>query len=367
MSHFVAKDWVPLLFLRLKHRGYLLGVPEYQAAIEAVEAGYAQTESALIEMVQILWCHSRSQQSQLVPIWQDLYQLSRDQADLSTRYPDRADRDEQEIDRPERPQQEQESLDSDITETIVEPQPQPEVVSVPIQAPAFSPIDSEDMLSLRSYFPLSRRSMVYGWRFLQRLVTDGAKQALDIPATIRRVTDQGYYLEPVYGRRKRNCAELLLLVDQDGSMMPFHRFSRDLVETAREESLLQPENVRTFYFHNVPAEYVYKDIYLTQPIELKKVVAQCTNDTSVLVVSDAGAARGYRRQERIQETTRFLLQLRQRTALLAWLNPMSRQRWIGTSAEILAYLVPMFQMDRLGFVDAIDVLRGLTRAMEEEV
>jgi len=142
-------------------------------------------------------------------------------------------------------------------------------------------------------------------------------------------------------------------------MMPFHRFTRDLVETASAESFLLPENVQVFYFHNIPVEGVYRDVYLTDPIPLLEALVGCDSDTSVLIVSDAGAARGYRRQERIQETTRFLRRLRQRTTLIAWLNPMSQRRWMGSSAEILAYLVPMYAMDRLGFGDAIAALRGL--------
>lgn len=366
MNEFDAQDWISRLFLRLRQRGYLLGIDEYQAALKAAEAGFAQTEAALIEMVQILWCHSRSQQNQLIPIWQDLQrQVKRQQA-----APDELkERRENEVEKPERSQERQEVTEAPKPEPVVtevEMQPKQEVASLPVQAPSFTPTEQEGMLSLQNYFPVSRRVMVYGWRFLQRPVADGCKTVLDLTATVQRVTEQGYYLAPVYRRKQRNAAKLLLLIDQNGSMMPFHRFSRDLVETAREESLLEVENVQVVYFHNVPANYVYRDVYLTQPVELKEVLGQCDSDTSVLIVSDAGAARGYRRQERIQNTTRFLLQLRKRSSLIAWLNPMSRKRWVGSSAEILAYLVPMFQMDRFGFVDAIDVLRGLVKASQED-
>jgi uncharacterized protein with von Willebrand factor type A (vWA) domain len=54
--------------------------------------------------------------------------------------------------------------------------------------------------------------------------------------------------------------------------------------------------------------------------------------------------------------------MRRRSTLIAWLNPMPQSRWQGSSAEILAYLVPMFAMDRLGFGDAIAALRGFVTA-----
>jgi len=364
MSQFDAQDWITRLFLRLRQRGYLLGVDEYQAALEAIGAGYAQNEEALIELVQILWCNSRSQQNQLVPIWQDLQRQVQKQQDSRDDLKDKL-REPSESERSQK--------DNDIGEPSkpkplareVELQPKQEVASLPVQAPSFTPTEREGILSLQNYFPVSRRSMVYGWRFLRRPVADGCKNVLDVAATIQTVAEQGYYLAPVYRRQQRNGARLLVLVDQNGSMMPFHRFLRDLVETARDESLLQEENVQVFYFHNVPASHVYQDVYLTKPISTQDVLGQCDGDTSVLIVSDAGAARGYRRQERIQNTTRFLLQLRKRTSLIAWLNPMSRKRWVGSSAEILAYLVPMFQMDRFGFGEAIDVLRGLAKASAE--
>jgi len=357
MSQFDATDWIIQLFLRLKSKGYSLGVDEYRVALEAVEAGYAEDEAMFLELVQILWCHSRSQQIQLDPIWQELKREAQKQKPPL--------KDPEGIQEPPSPTP---KADDEVKPQLPEPEPlikareplpKQEVSSLPVQAP-FTPVEREGILPLQSYFPLSRRSMVYGWRFLQRPVADGCRNVLDIPATIQRVTERGYYLSPVYRRQLRNRARLLLLIDQNGSMMPFHRFARDLVETAMEESSLQKDNVRVFYFHNVPASHVYQDLYLTSPISLQEVLGACDRDTSVLIVSDAGAARGYRRQERIQETTRFLLQLQKRTHLIAWLNPMSRSRWVGSSAEILSYLVPMFQVDRFEFGEAIDVVRGVT-------
>jgi hypothetical protein len=163
----------------------------------------------------------------------------------------------------------------------------------------------------------------------------------------------------VLRQREVNRAQLLLLIDQNGSMMPLHQFTREVVETALYESGLPDGHVSACYFQNVPADYVYQDIFLTQPIELEAVLATCDSNTSVLVVSDAGAARGYRRLERIRATVRFLSRLRYTTQLCAWLNPIPIDRWQGNSAEMIANLVPMFQMDNDGLSNAIDVIRGL--------
>jgi len=198
--------------------------------------------------------------------------------------------------------------------------------------------------------------MVYAWRYLRRPVADGPQEILDVEATVEQAARQGYYLSPVYRRSERNHAHLVMLLDHGGSMVPFHRFTRDLVETAQYESTI--EQVDVCYFQNVPAESVYLDPHRTLPVKLERVLAQCTESTSLLIVSDAGAARGHRKLKRVRATAEFLSRLRGFTPLIAWLNPMPALRWHGSSAEVLSHFVPMFQMDPDGFSNAIDVLRG---------
>jgi uncharacterized protein with von Willebrand factor type A (vWA) domain len=88
------------------------------------------------------------------------------------------------------------------------------------------------------------------------------------------------------------------------------------------------------------------------------VLAGCSPDSSVLLVSDAGAARGYRTMTRIRTTTELIVRLKRLTTLIAWLNPMPKPRWRSTSAQFIGRLVPMFQMNNDGFSNAVDVLRG---------
>jgi hypothetical protein len=229
--------------------------------------------------------------------------------------------------------------------------------SVPVQAPDFLSGDEYDV-PLQTYYPISRRSLVYNWRYLRRPVANGPRDVIDIEATIQQVGRQGFYLTPVCRRRERNEARLLLLIDQNGSMTPFHHFTRDIVDTAQRESSLNPENVGAYYFQNVPTGSVYKDVYLTEPVTVTDALGTCDSSTSVLIISDGGAARGYRDRARVRSTARFLYLLKQYTSLIAWLNPMPEDRWMGSSAEIIANSVRMFQMDNQGLSNAIDEVRG---------
>ncbi|MDF5726567.1 MAG: hypothetical protein PUP92_00650 [Rhizonema sp. PD38] len=68
--------------------------------------------------------------------------------------------------------------------------------------------------------------------------------------------------------------------------------------------------------------------------------------------------RGGNSEERYELTQQFLSQIKQRVRYIAWLNPLPRKRWAGTTAGDIARLVPMFEVSRRGLQDAIGVLRG---------
>ncbi len=338
------------VFSQLRQTGCELGVGELLAAIELAEADFgAENEERLQQAVRLLWCKTPAERNQFDAIWETVVSVS---AREKTKPPSAKSPPVPE------PQPIEESVS--LPAPVPEQQPvlqtsAPEWTALPVYAP-FTPTATERVFELRAYWPVSRRSMAYAWRYLRRPVPDGPEDVLDVDATVEGVARQGFFLSPIYRRRERNHAHLVLLVDQGGSMIPLHRFSRDLIETALYESSI--EQVDVFYFHNVPGEHVYADPHLTKPVPRDQMLAQCTSDSSVLIVSDAGAARGYRKLPRIQATTEALFHLKQQTALIAWLNPMPQDRWPGASAQIIAHLAPMFQMNLDGFNNAIDIVRG---------
>jgi hypothetical protein len=347
------------VFLTLRRSGFVLGIGELHAVLRlAAEQWDGADQDELKQLTQLVWCHSLLEEQTFADVWDAVFIVAAQEntaADPRSK-PHRTP--------PPRPQPVEENTPSDMP-TAKEPPPtlteQPaRWEPLPFQVP-FTPTPIDDRFELGSYWPISRRQMVYAWRYLRRPLADGPQDVLDIEATVAQTTQRGLFLGAAYRRRECNHARLLLLIDQNGSMVPFHRFTRDLVETARHESTIAQENVQVYYFHNVLAESVYTDPHMTQPVELEHVLAQhCSTDTSLLLASDAGAARGYRRLERIRATSAFLRKLERHTPLIAWLNPMPAERWSGSSAQVIANLLHghMFQMDPDGFSKAIDVVRG---------
>ena len=139
-------------------------------------------------------------------------------------------------------------------------------------------------------------------------------------------------------------------------MVPFQAMGRQLIHTASKAGHLSNSSV--YYFHNCPDQYLYQDPYHQVAESINEVLSAVNPEyTGILIFSDAGAARGAFNPERLELTEAFLAQLQQKLRYVAWLNPLPRDRWTGTAAEI-AKLVPMFPLSHQGLNQAIDVLRG---------
>jgi uncharacterized protein with von Willebrand factor type A (vWA) domain len=232
-------------------------------------------------------------------------------------------------------------------------QPREAVLStLPIKLPERQGSRAE--LSVR--WPLTPRAMAYGWQYLRRMRADGPLTVIDLEATITRIARQGYFTAPVYRRKLRHHARLVLLIDRRGSMTPFHSLTDDLLVTARQAPTL--EQAQVFYFHDVVAGTLYADPLLNEPLTPEECLQDCGPGTSLLVVSDAGAARGSLDSDRVLATVEMIAALRRHTPLLAWLNPMPPTRWIRTSAQLIRHLLPMFPLDQDGLTDAVKSVRG---------
>jgi uncharacterized protein with von Willebrand factor type A (vWA) domain len=205
------------------------------------------------------------------------------------------------------------------------------------------------------HLPLDRREVAGLWRHLRQLQRTGPPVDLDVEATINTVCETGAFLRPVLVPRRRNQVQLILLIDQTGSMTPFSLLLDAFIESTLRSGSLGSTHV--YYFHDCPDMVLYRKPNLLDPLTLDDALAEHSR-CCVLIVSDAGAARGYYDQSRVDETRAFLRLLNSYTYLYAWLNPMPIKRWTATTAQEIAHIAPMFHLNREGLNDAIDILRG---------
>jgi hypothetical protein len=242
-------------------------------------------------------------------------------------------------------------------------------------------------LVLIPQYPLTTREVAQAWRRLRRPVRSGPAVELDVAATVDQRSRRGVALPPVVVPRRRNTARLLLLIDRNGSMTPFHRYVDHVVAAIRDAGRI--DDMQTLYYHDLPGGdrdrsaldqitdpfrpdldavlplvpplrdgRVYGDPRLTAPRSLAGALAGLAPGTSALIISDAGAARRRLDTIRLLDTVATLKAVMASAVATAWLNPVPREQWHAATAGQVARYIPMFPFTRPGLYQAVDVLRG---------
>jgi uncharacterized protein with von Willebrand factor type A (vWA) domain len=201
--------------------------------------------------------------------------------------------------------------------------------------------------------------MHLAWRHYRRMARSGPATELDAEATLERLCRDCALAEPVMVPRRANRARALILLDAGPSMTPFRYITRELVDSARRAGL---ERVDTRYYHESPRAIVFRDPRGLEPMTLDAAAAPFV-DAGMLVYGEAGAARGVMDEASVNSACAAIETLRRFTPAIAWLNPVPRARWAGSSASAIRERtgIAMFELDRHGLSDAIDTMRGLVR------
>ncbi|MGK7956527.1 MAG: hypothetical protein AB4063_14955 [Crocosphaera sp.] len=369
------------LFYFLRRQGWVLGIDDYLSILKVIETGISVGDwQQLTEICQLLWTKTEQEAQQLEKMCENLKKNREDNNLFEQQTPVKEKNSQK---NPENtsvkplmpPRQLDYMMGSDPVDKVkaemtfqVEEEDQEIAESRKrIKSSQSSSIPSVTYRFRRNYFPLTPREMKQRWRFLRRPLREGIPSELDIEATITKVCQEGLICTPVLRPPRINRADLVLLIDQKGSMVPFHPLSRQLRETAQRDGKLRQANV--YYFHNCPEQsekdhenednYVlFRQPNLLQKITLRELSTTLDRRAVVLIVSDAGAARGWYDADRIEQSRLFLEQFIQLFRHCAWLNPMPTQYWKGSSAAAIAEFVPMFPLNNRGFNNAIALLQG---------
>jgi len=186
-----------------------------------------------------------------------------------------------------------------------------------------------------SQFPLPQRAVLDSWQLLRRPLREGIRQELDLNATIRRITEDGYFSDVVMRPAKSKRAELIVLVDDSNVMLPFRPALQPLVD-AIENQQITP--ARLYRFTTYPDDYLYDWQQPTQAQSLDQILSRMhSRRTIVLIWGEAGATQTNPLDEHRQGLLAFLTRLSPCVRSLIWLNPLPPQRWQGTLAAEVAY------------------------------
>ncbi len=204
---------------------------------------------------------------------------------------------------------------------------------------------------------VSLRALIVAWRRFRLAQRSGPPVELDIEATIAEQCRRGTLVEPTLLPARRNQARLAVLVDASPSMVTWRQMN-PLIADSLDASQLG--HAAIYFFDNTPEEELHETDALNRPVPLAKAL-ESNRQCALLIVSDAGAARGrIDRGARARQTRAFIERVRGEWTPLAWLNPMRRPRWSGTTAERIARLpgLGMFELNDDGLIHAVDYLRG---------
>ncbi|MEA5452533.1 VWA domain-containing protein [Leptolyngbya sp. CCNP1308] len=375
-----------MLFERLRRRGFPLGLGDYEALKLALQAGFGwSSQAALGELCASLWAKSLREQETLLALFNQLAPLEEawqlDEKDQKTI----AFLEDINTKTNKRPETEE----SEDTPKVSAQQGLPPIFLGDVTI-------TERPFLFEPQFPLSYREVAQAWRRLRRPVRTGPLIELDLERTIEQRCKAGVATSVVLRPRRSNVARLLLLVDRQGSMTPFHRFCDEVCTAIRQAGRF--EETALYYFHNVPAEGAEEDVLglledtlypsldpilpqITPLIEgnlyidssllrlkpLLEVLDQQARGASVVIISDAGAGRGQYRISRLLDTLAFLKGLKRYTPHFVWINPLAQRYWPNSTAAYLSRHIPMFSLDRDGMYQSVNVLRGQQFTTEKPI
>jgi uncharacterized protein with von Willebrand factor type A (vWA) domain len=352
---------IPLerLFFQLVHEGFPLGVRDLNEALCALEAGFGGgNRENLLWLCRALWARTEEENRRIGILFQEhLPRPTAAEVAAITGQP-----------LPEKPPERVEAPPGDATANELRNQPrnapaleisaaeQPGGIGLPRAAVAVSRGESF-ILAPKPLVPL--RSCVIAWRRYRRPLRSGPRVEVDLEQTIAAKAAKGFLPAPVLVARRSNQARIVLLVDSGPAMASWAYSTALLVESLRESHLGVSV---VFYFHETP-DRLFERSGLTGPVPLIAAVDRFS-DTPVVVASEAGSARGGFDQRRIRAVRESLRQFGLSWRPVAWLNPMPKGRWRGTSAAAIAKLpgVSMLPFTADGLIQAIDLLRGQRQA-----
>lgn len=381
-----APEFLWTLFTQLRRRHFPLSPDDYEALRQALRAGFGwSSRDALRDLCCTLWAKSKEEQETVEALFDqfritswELPEIESSALSSSQIQPDK--------------QGQQGRPAEETHEPILTTEAKGGLPPIFIDRDELP----ESHFVLVPQFPLTYREVAQAWRRMRQPVRQGPSVELDIESTIHRRCRQGVVSEVALIPRRTNTARLLLLIDCQGSMTPFFHFVKEVIAAIKQSGKL--ERAESYYFHDVPVEGTNKTVLvplsdqlypaldevlhdiepstegflfdnpdLLSPQALSEVLKVYADGAAVVLISDAGAAKGQYDIYRLLDTVAFMKALKKHTTKYVWLNPLPRKYWNNSTAAQIARHAPMFPLDRPGMYQAVDVLRGQPHMIEKPI
>ena len=117
----------------------------------------------------------------------------------------------------------------------------------------FRDFRQDTILDIRQFQMAFRKLRQYSSR------VEGEKTELDIDSTIDETCENAGMLNIVYDKPRKNTVKLLLLIDSDGSMLPYSRLCNRLFQAVSKSNHFK--DLKVYYFHNCIYDHLYTTPY----------------------------------------------------------------------------------------------------------
>jgi hypothetical protein len=215
----------------------------------------------------------------------------------------------------------------------------------------FKDFRQDTILDIRQFQVAFRKLRQYSSRM------EGDRTVLDIDQTVDKTCDSGGMLKIVYDKPRKNTVKLLLLIDSDGSMMPYSQLCNRLFQAASKSNHFK--DMKVYYFHNCIYDYLYTTPVCRRGewVDTNWVLGNLNSEYKVIFVGDAAMApfelfrKGgnnviglFNEEPGIDWLNKF----KRRYKKQIWLNPIEAKYWENLygreTLHEIGEIFPMFEL-----------------------
>ena len=164
-------------------------------------------------------------------------------------------------------------------------------------------------------------------------------------------------LHIVYEKPRKNTVKLLLLIDSDGSMLPYSRLCNRLFQAVSKSNHFK--DLKVYYFHNCIYDNLYNTPYCKRGdwVETNWVLGNLDSEYKVIFVGDAAMAPSelYRKGGNAiiglgneELGIDWLKKFKRRYKKQIWLNPIDKESWNYTygyrTIQAIGEVFPMYEL-----------------------
>lgn len=227
----------------------------------------------------------------------------------------------------------------------------------------FKDFREDTILDIRSFQMAFRKLRQYSSR------VDGQERVLDVDKTVDETCDNGGLLSLAYEKPRKNTVKVLLLIDSEGSMLPYSRLCNRLFQAVSRSNHFK--DLKIYYFHNAIYDQLYTTPHckLRDSVETTWVFNRLDADYKVIFVGDAAMAPSelyrpggnaiiglFNRETGMEWFQKF----KKRFKKQIWLNPIEKSSWEYTygsrTIHDIGEVFPMFELTLDGLEKGIKKL-----------